>query len=156
MRMQRQLPILTARAVVAPTHSPDNPTERISKRDAKIEPLAKAVWRKTVKADKNKSNSLDPSEVEHLGKGREVSVTITINVEEGKIRTKGSKTNNKRSDRKRKGSGSESDKEEDDDKRKKDAEAPIMKMDCHVLRVQTIIVNACADAGQNGKSEYDV
>ena len=119
MRMQRQLPILTARAVVAPSHSQDNPTERNLKHDAKIEPLAKAVWRKTMKADNNKSTSIDPSEVEHLGKGREVSVTITINVEEGKIRTKGSKTNNDRSERKRKGSSSESEKEEDDEKRKK-------------------------------------
>ena len=54
-----------------------------------------------MKAGINKSTSLEPSEVEHLGKGREVSVTITINVEEGKIMTKG-RTNNDRSERRKK------------------------------------------------------
>ena len=31
-----------------------------------------------------------------------------------------------------------------------------MKMDCHALRAQAIIVIAFADAGQYGKSEYAV
>ena len=119
VNMQRELPVLTARAVVAPSHSQHNTAENWLKQNAKIEPRAKALWKKILKADMKKNQSLEVSEVNPLSYGREVNVTITINVEGGKIKTKEKKEKNAKSERKRNGSSSDSEKEEEDDEDRK-------------------------------------
>ena len=117
--MQRQLPVLLAREVVASSTRQTDPADNTFK---------------------DKKRSEEPSVVGAPNKACEVQVTITIKIEKGKDQTI-SKTQISRDKRDNNESSSEcEDTHKGDEQRKKEAEEATMKFDFPVLRSQKIKV----------------